>query len=60
MDRLAGPCGVGELFVSVFLGGWVAFLVVPVFVGWWLMSSIALSVALMRLRPTGCPPAQPS
>lgn len=50
MDRVTRPCGVGEFFVSVFLGGWVAFLVVPVFVGWWLVSSIALAVALRRLR----------
>ena len=52
MDQVARPCGSGEFFVRVFLGGWVAFLVVPALLGWWLVASVAFVAARRRLRRT--------
>lgn len=34
MDRPAAPCGLVDLFTIVFLGGWAAFIVVPVLAAW--------------------------
>lgn len=34
MDRPAAPCGLVDFFLIVFLGGWAAFIVVPVLVVW--------------------------
>lgn len=41
MDRSAHLCGFGELFSIVFLGGWVAFLVIPVLVVWFVLCTAA-------------------
>ncbi len=49
MDR-AGPCSLGQMLGVVFLGGWVAFLVVPVVLAWSLAWTAALLAALRRLR----------
>lgn len=36
MDRPAMPCGPIDFILIVLLGGWVAFLVVPALILWWL------------------------
>lgn len=51
MDRPARPCSLFELFFIVFLGGWVASMVIPMLVLWWaFVSGVAWSV-WRRLDP---------
>lgn len=46
MDRPAALCGPLEFFGVVFLGGWAAFIVVPVLVAWWLACTGAWRLAV--------------
>jgi hypothetical protein len=48
MDRPAAPCSFADLAVIVFLGGWVAFLVVPVLAVWEL--GVAMGIAVWWVR----------
>jgi len=41
MDRPAGPCGPIDFILIVLLGGWVAFLMIPVLIGWWICLLVA-------------------
>lgn len=50
MDRPAAPCGSADFFAIVFLGGWVAFLVIPFLVVWWAGCTGALLVVVTWLR----------
>ena len=49
MDRPAAPCGPLSFFAIVFLGGWAAFLVVPLLLVWWAGCTGALFATLKRL-----------
>jgi hypothetical protein len=44
MDRVSAPCGPIDLIRIVFLGGWVAFIVVPILVGYWICLLVAFAV----------------
>jgi len=57
MDHPAAPCGAGEFFLRVFLGGWAAFVVVPALVGWW--ATCVAAFALVRRRSTPRPSVTP-
>jgi hypothetical protein len=48
MDRPARPCGLLGIFALVFLGGWVGFIVVPLWSLWVAVCTVALSRALRR------------
>jgi hypothetical protein len=48
MDRPAAPCSFADLAVIVFLGGWVAFLVVPALAVWEL--GVAMGIAVWWVR----------
>ncbi len=50
MDRPAAPCGPGDFFVIVFLGGWAAFVVVPFLFAWSTGCTGALAAAVVWLR----------
>ena len=51
MDRPAATCGPLEFFSLVFLGGWAAWLVVPLLCAWWLACGLLLW--LTRHRRSG-------
>jgi hypothetical protein len=46
MDRPARPCSLLGIFALVFLGGWVGFIVVPLWSLWVVSCTVALYVAL--------------
>lgn len=51
MDRAAGPCGPLEFVGVVLLGGWAAFLVVPLLVIWY--AAVGLGWWVVARRRTG-------
>lgn len=59
MDRPSRLCGAAEFFVIVLLGGWAAFLSVPILIGWWILCTGGFIATLMYLRKRdgfgGCP-----
>ena len=50
MDRPEAPCGLFEIVGIVFFGGWAAFLVLPVLLGWWALLGLGAVLARRRLR----------
>jgi len=56
MDRPSRPCGPVDFFAIVFLGGWAAFIFVPILLGWWVLCSAGLAAASAYLRKRGRSP----
>jgi hypothetical protein len=50
MDRLASACGPATFFEIVFLGGWVAFLMVPLLLVWGLGWTLVFFAFLRSTR----------
>lgn len=48
MDRPEAPCDLFELVGIVIFGGWAAFLVVPMLLGWW--GLLGAGAVLLRRR----------
>jgi len=50
MDRPARPCSLFELLVIVFLGGSVAFMVIPALALWWALVTGIAQLVWRRIR----------
>ena len=48
MDQVAGPCGPLHFFMRVFLGGWVAFIFIPLVLLWWAILTLVYGYCLRR------------
>ena len=50
MDRPAAPCGPFSFFSIVFLGGWAAFVFLPLLLAWWTVATVGFGRRRNRKR----------